>query len=136
MTEKPTEVGNAIRKLYDTDPDRGVYEGIALQVDDLWRRVQKHRETAENTAISVYPVGFMSGLLAVRARLRHRAPIAWRWHAANFRRQWRNPNYWNGFLAEVDYPPEGLTHTMCGRGWTRQRAAENLGRRLWEDNRR
>jgi len=39
-----SEVSDAVRALYGSDADRGVYEGIALQVDDLWRRAQAHRE--------------------------------------------------------------------------------------------
>lgn len=134
MVQERTDLGNRVRTLYDTDPDRDVYETLALEVDGLYRLVVRHAHTAANTAISVYPVGFMSDLLAVRAKLAHGAPISWRWHAEQFRRQWRNRNYWNGFLAEVDYPPSGLIHTMCGRGWTRRRAARNLGYQLWLDN--
>ena len=135
--QKPTEIGDAIRKLYDTDPDRDAYEGIALQVDGLWEYAKRHKEIAENTAISVYPVGFMVTLLSLRAAILHRpAVFVWRFHLRTFRQMWRNRNYWNGFLAEVDYPPAGLTHTMCGRGWTRRAAARSLGLRLWKDNQR
>lgn len=84
--------------------------------------------------ISVYPVGVMSVLLT----LRHSPPSHWnlRWHARNFRTHWRRRSYWNGFLAEVDYPPAGLIHTTCGKGWTRRSAARDLGLQLWKDNRR
>lgn len=98
---------------------------------------EEHTELgAQETAVSVYPVGFMSDLLAVRARLVHGAPISWRWRIEQFRRSWRRRSYWNGFLAEVDYPPAGLTHTRCGHGWTRRRAARDLGYALWKDNQR
>ena len=36
-----SEIGDAIRALRE-DPS-GNYEGIAMQVDDLWRRAQEHR---------------------------------------------------------------------------------------------
>lgn len=89
--------------------------------------------TTQRTTISVYPVGFMSVLL----RFRHGSPKRWnlRWVARDIRTHWRRRSYWNGFLAEVDYPPAGLLHTRCGKGWTRKAAVRDLGIQLWKDNR-
>lgn len=40
-----SEVGDAIRQLWQENPhlDQLRMEGLALQVDDLWRRAQEHR---------------------------------------------------------------------------------------------
>lgn len=141
MTEDRTELGNRVRELRHI-ADLEEHENVALEVDGTVRYALRTSETAQNTAISVYPVGFMSEVLALRAALRRKAgassvkTFVWRWHLRRFREQWRKRAYWNGFLAEVDYPPEGLTHNRCGRGWTRRAAARDLGYQLWIDNRK
>lgn len=93
------------------------------------------------TEIEVYPVGVLLDLRNLRRKLRHPGHGMTRWRelraaARWFRRSWRRRSYWNGYLAEVHYPPAGLTHRRAGRGWTRRAAARSLGLRLWEDNRR
>lgn len=44
-TSSTSEVGDAIRQLWQENPhlDQLRMEGLALQVDDLWRRAQEHR---------------------------------------------------------------------------------------------
>jgi hypothetical protein len=134
--EEHTDLGVRIRELKDAVRTEAGIETLALEVDGLYRYAARHQEIAANTAISVYPVGI---LLHAR-QLWHRGlagqPLNIRWHVQMFCQMWRNRNYWNGFLAEVDYPPAGLTHTVCGRGWTRRRAARDLGYKLWLDNKK
>lgn len=90
----------------------------------------------EAPTISVYPVGLFRDIRDIwvdrhgtvagsRARMRHRL----HWIA----RSWRKRSYWNGYLAEVNYPGR-LKHTTCGKGWTRKSAARDLGFRLWKEN--
>ena len=80
--------------------------------------------------IETYPVG----LLADLKQHRHRRG------AAYLRRQiearnWRAVrNYFNGYLAEWHYPPEGMNHLRCGKGWTRAAARRSLGRRIVKAN--
>lgn len=51
------------------------------------------------------------------------------------RRNWRAVrNYFNGYLAEWHYPPEGFVHGRCGTGWTRKAALRRIGRRIVEQN--
>ena len=137
MSEQ-TDLGDRVREMKNEVQAEEDIETLALEVDGLYRWAARAHETARNTAISVYPVGMMAMLLSLRSAITHRSLgyFTWRWHARGFARDWRNRNYWNGFLAEVDYPPAGLTHTRCGRGWTRRRAARSLGLQLWKDNQR
>ena len=86
-------------------------------------------DTTEATRVTVYPVGFFADL----RRFRHHRSV--RTLARNVVRGARRRNYWNGYLAEVDYPGT-LPHTRCGRGWTRRSAARSLGLRLWLDSER
>lgn len=92
----------------------------------------------ERTTIDIYPVGLLADLKhfrhpATRGRLR-RGLSYLRERARD--RNWRAVrSYFNGYLAEVNYPPEELRHTLCGRGWTKRAAASSLGRRLYADNR-
>lgn len=77
----------------------------------------------EKTGIETYPVGLFRDLQQHRLRY----GIAY----LNSRvkaRNWRAVrNYFNGYLAEWHYPPEGMQHTHCGRGWTRRAALRRLG---------
>ncbi len=51
------------------------------------------------------------------------------------RREWRAVrNYFNGYLAEWHYAPEGVIVWRCGRGWTRKAALRSLGKRIVEAN--
>lgn len=51
------------------------------------------------------------------------------------RREWRAVrNYFNGYLAEWHYPPLGVKHYKCGRGWTRRAARRRLGKHLVASN--
>ena len=51
------------------------------------------------------------------------------------RKNWRAVrNYFNGYLAEWHYCPEGVVHSKCGKGWTRRAALRSLGRHLVESN--
>jgi hypothetical protein len=99
----------------------------------------------ERTRISVYPVGVLSCLLQAVRALRHGRPDLARQQvrieARYLRGQTQRKNWravrqsFNGYLAEIDYPPTGLNFTRCGTGWTRRRAVRSLGQRLAEDNR-
>jgi len=136
MTDEHTDLGDRVRELKNVVRTEESIETLALEIDGLYRYAARHQYIAENTAISVYPVGILQHALQIWHRKKAGQAANWRWHAGMFRQQWRNRNYWNGFLAEVDYPPAGLTHTMCGRGWTRRAAARDLGYKLWKDNQR
>lgn len=88
--------------------------------------------------ITVYPVGILWDLLHLRVRL-PRQPRGHRWRflravVRQMLRQARRRSYWNGYLAEVNYPPAGIITTRCGSGWTKRRAARDLGLQLWLDN--
>lgn len=96
------------------------------------------------TQIGVYPVGAFSAAKDIRRMIKQRAyRNAWRrakGEARSLRRRiedgnWRILRKWfNGYLAEIDYPPVGLRHMTCGHGWTKKRAARKLGEYLWRDN--
>ena len=78
---------------------------------------------ADKPGIETYPVGLFRALQQRRLRygvayLKSRVK-AHNWRAVR--------NYFNGYLAEWHYPPEGMQHTHCGRGWTRRAALRRLG---------
>lgn len=84
----------------------------------------------EHSGIEAYPVGLLAdikqgrlkyGLKSLRGRV--------------VRRDWRSVrNYFNGYLAEWHYAPEGVNHYKCGKGWTKKRAIRRLGIHLAESN--
>lgn len=79
----------------------------------------------ENSHISTYPVGLLHDLLEIRARVKH--SVAYLVYQLK-RRKWREArNYFNGYLAEWHYPPEGVLIHRAGRGWTRRAAVRRLG---------
>lgn len=101
---------------------------------------RQENDMSAPTEIEVYSVGLLFDLKHLHAALRHPAHgMTRRNHLRAFGRRvagsWRRRSYWNGYLAEVHYPPAGLMHRTCGTGWTRKAAARSLGLRLWEDNR-
>lgn len=78
--------------------------------------------------ITIYPVGLFSDL----KRRRLRSGIRYLWHQAQ-RGKWRAVgNYFNGYLAEVQY--SSMHHFRAGHGWTKRRALSDLGRHLGEVN--
>lgn len=81
--------------------------------------------------IETYPVGLFSDIQRHRLRYGLRTYLLRQIR----RRNWRAVrNYFNGYLAEWHYPPEGMIIRRCGRGWTRGAALRNLGRRIVEAN--
>lgn len=88
---------------------------------------------SEQSFIEVYPVGMWhdwklrklgkmtSGAKYLRAQIGKR-----NWRAVR--------NYFNGYLAEWHYCPEGVNHTKCGRGWTKRAALRSLGVHIAESN--
>lgn len=86
------------------------------------------------TTISIYPVGVLAAWKQRRMprRLRREAQLLLRWAREG---NWRAVRQsFNGYLAEINYPPEDLAHLRCGRGWTKRAAASSLGRQLVRDN--
>jgi len=105
------------------------------------------------TRIDVYPVGILANArrawryLTLPARqfpAAHRPPVTRQWRISRARselyatwrtirrhirqRQWHElRQHFNGYLAEPDPFPDGLTR--CGRGWTRRAALRSLERR-------
>ena len=85
----------------------------------------------EERGIGTYPVGLLWDIQCGRA---------WRGITGYLipqakRRGWRSVrNYFNGYLAEWHYPPEGFVHGLCGTGWTRKAALRSLGRRIVAQN--
>ncbi len=83
------------------------------------------------TGIEAYPVGILSDWKRKRV---------WRGFRGYLipqvqRRNWRAVrNYFNGYLAEWHYPPEGMNYLRCGRGWTRKAALRDAVRKIVEDN--
>lgn len=78
--------------------------------------------------ITVYPVGLFSDL----KRKRLRSGLRYLKHQVG-KRNWNAlGNYFNGYLAEVQY--SSMLHYRCGHGWTKRRALSDLGRHLGEVN--
>lgn len=84
----------------------------------------------ESRGIETYPVGLLSDIKRKRVR-----------HGLGYLRQlirlreWDSVrNYFNGYLAEWHYAPEGVAHTRAGRGWTRRAARRRLARHLLLSN--
>lgn len=75
------------------------------------------------TGIETYPVGLLRDLKHRRLEAGWR--YLWKQVKAGNRRAVRN--YFNGYLAEWHYRPEGVSHRRCGRGWTRRAARRRLG---------
>ena len=77
--------------------------------------------------IGTYPVGLLSDIKRRRVRLGIKNYLI----PQIKRRNWRAVrNYFNGYLAEWHYPPEGFVHGRCGTGWTRRAALRSLGRNI------
>ncbi|MGP5071682.1 hypothetical protein ACTXI0_04660 [Arthrobacter rhombi] len=87
----------------------------------------------DDSHIGTYPVGLLRdikrkrGLVGVRRylwpRIKHK-----NWRAAR--------NYFNGYLAEWHFPPEGVLIHKAGKGWTRRAAIRRLGIHIAEVNSR
>ena len=86
--------------------------------------------SADRSEITTYPVGLLSDIKRRRVRqgLRYALGRAkdGNWRAVR--------NYFNGYLAEWDYPPAGMRHYRCGRGWTRRAAIRRLGIHIAQSN--
>lgn len=85
--------------------------------------------------IETYQVGFFRDLRHLRWDLRHQSPRKavkrfWYWFSRSFTRR----SYWNGYLAEWHYCPEGVRHTKCGHGWTKRAALRRLGKHIVQSN--
>lgn len=85
----------------------------------------------ERSEIETYPVGLFSDYRqgrTVDGIRNYLLPQARRgnWRAVR--------NYFNGYLAEWHYPPEGMRHSRCGKGWTRAAARRSLMRHILEEN--
>ena len=68
--------------------------------------------------IGTYPVGLLADLKHHKVNPGFKYVIGWakggNWRAVR--------NYFNGYLAEWHYEPEGVRTVRCGRGWTRRAA--------------
>lgn len=85
----------------------------------------------ETSHISTYPVGLLAD---IRHGRRLKTIIGHMRYQVE-RRNWRAlRNYFNGYLAEWHYPPEGVQHRRAGKGWTRSAALRDLGRHIVESN--
>jgi len=83
------------------------------------------------SGIETYPVGLFWDIKRHRVRY---GITRYLWPQIK-RRNWRAVrSYFNGYLAEWHYCPEGVRHTRCGRGWTRRSALRRLGRHIVESN--
>lgn len=83
--------------------------------------------------ISIYPVGVLAAWKNRRTRpLRHEMRYL---RGTLAKRNWRAfRSAFNGYLAEWDYPPEGVNHYRCGHGWTKTRALHDLGKHIAHAN--
>ena len=82
------------------------------------------------SGISIYPVG----VLAAWKRRRLRSQYVYLKEQVRAR-NWRAVrNSFNGYLAEWDYPPEGVKHYRCGHGRTKNRALHDLGKHIAHAN--
>lgn len=92
--------------------------------------------------IEAYPVGFLHDLKGLKNRLwaidrgifHMTRRDAWRFFLRSIGRSWRRRSYWNGYLAEWHYCPEGVRHTKAGRGWTKRAALRRLGAHIVASN--
>lgn len=83
------------------------------------------------SGIGIYPVGLLWDIKRKRVVASIRGYLI----PQIKRRNWRAVrNYFNGYLAEWNYPPEGVNHSRCGRGWTKRAALRSLGHHLAESN--
>jgi hypothetical protein len=86
---------------------------------------------SEQSGIEAYPVGLLSDIKHRRVWRGVRGYVVPQMR----RRNWRAVrNYFNGYLAEWHYPPAEVTHTRCGRGWTKRAAIRRLGIHIAESN--
>lgn len=84
----------------------------------------------ETSGISIYPVGVLAAWKHRRLRNQYRYL-----KAQVKKRNWRSiRNSFNGYLAEWDYPPEGMNYYRCGRGWTKKATLNDLGKHLAQVN--
>lgn len=122
------------------DQDGKIYierEGVRVGLDDrltanIRRELAERALANTDRGIETYAVGFFMDLRTARASchtLRDLPAVARRL-ARRVRRSWRRRSYWNGYLAEWHFIPEGVQHTRCGRGWTRRRALASLAAHL------
>ena len=85
----------------------------------------------EEHGIGTYPVGLLAHIKQRKVRCGIKNYLI----PQIKRRNWRAVrNYFNGYLAEWHFPPEGFAHGRCGSGWTRKAALRSLGRRIVEQN--
>ena len=85
----------------------------------------------EQQGIEVYPVGFLADFKRKRVRSGIKNYLLYQIKQRNWRAV---RNYFNGYLAEWHYCPEGVRHTKCGRGWTKRAALRRLGRHIMQSN--
>lgn len=85
---------------------------------------------ANQYGIETYPVGLFADIKQRRiksgVRYLYRQAKCGNWRAVR--------NYFNGYLAEWNFPPDGMMHHRCGKGWTRRRARRSLGQHLINAN--
>lgn len=85
----------------------------------------------EQSGIEAYPVGL---LWDIKRRRVGRSLRGYLWPLIK-KRKWRSVrSYFNGYLAEWHYPPEGMKHYRAGRGWTRRAAIRRLAQHIAESN--
>jgi hypothetical protein len=85
----------------------------------------------EQSGIEAYPLGILSDIKRRRVRYGIRNYLIPQVRGRNWRAV---RNYFNGYLAEWHYPPAGMRHSRCGRGWTKRAAIRRLGIHLAENN--
>lgn len=86
----------------------------------------------EPSYISTYPVGLLKEL-----KTKHSRRSAWFYLRNQIKRKnWRavSKYIFSGYLAEWHYPPEGMVHYKCGKGWTRKAAIRRLGIHIAKTN--
>ena len=85
----------------------------------------------EQQGIEVYPVGFLEDFKRKRVRSGIKNYLLYQIKQRNWRAV---RSYFNGYLAEWHYCPEGVRHTKCGRGWTKRAALRRLGNHIVQSN--
>ena len=85
----------------------------------------------DEQGIETYPVGLLSDIKRKRVRAGIKGYLLYQVK----RRNWRAVrNYFNGYLAEWHYCPEGVRPTKCGQGWTKRAALRRLGKHIVQSN--
>lgn len=127
ILESPTfDESYVIRKIND-------YRVMTLSMPDSFvdRYIGDPHDETEPSGINVYPVGLFRD---IRNFGRFRYGLRYLIGTIT-RKEWQaTRNYFNGYLAEWNYPSPEMQSLKAGRGWTKKAAVKRLGIMIAEAN--